>query len=160
MRKTIQSILSALFVMFIFSGCSSLSGESATLDMESVKKDIQAMENAYAEGEKKKDADAVVAYYTQDAVSYSSNKEPLSGKEAIKQSIKDRMAKDTTGDYSVYKTLDLFGEGNSLVEIGSWTKFNAAGKEIDKGHYMSCFQKKDGKYLCVRDMSVSSNPAK
>lgn len=118
------------------------------------------MEDAFAAGEKAKDADAVAAYYSDDAISYGRNKQPAVGKAAIKQQIAQQIAKDTSGNYNVYKVVDLFGEGNMLVEIGSWTEFNASGGEVDKGHYMSYFQKKDGKYTCVRDMNVSSNPAK
>ncbi|MDP9229457.1 MAG: nuclear transport factor 2 family protein [Bacteroidota bacterium] len=128
--------------------------------MEKAKSDIQAMEDAYATAEKAKDADAVAVYYSQDAISYSRNEEPTSGNAAIKESIAKRLAKDTTGNYNVYKVVDLFGEGNMLVEIGSWTILNPSGAEVDKGHYMSYFQKRDGKYVCVRDMNVSSNPAK
>ena len=56
--------------------------------------------------------------------------------------------------------VDLFAEGNDAVEIGSWTKFDSSGTEILKGNYMSYFQKRDGKYICVRDMSTTSSPAK
>ena len=52
--------------------------------------------------------------------------------------------------------VDLFAEGNSAVEIGSWTEISPSGEELSKGHYMSYFQKRDGKYVCVRDMNVSS----
>jgi hypothetical protein len=31
---------------------------------------------------------------------------------------------------------------------------------VNKGHYMSLFQKRDGKYVCIRDMNVTSSPAK
>jgi hypothetical protein len=65
-----------------------------------------------------------------------------------------------TGNYSVYKVVDLFGEGNMLVEIGSWSVLNPSGVEVDKGHYMSYFRKTDEKYACVRDMNVTSTPIK
>ena len=128
--------------------------------MEKAKTEIQAMEDAFSAAEKAKDADAVAAYYSEDAVNYGRNKPPASGRKAIKESIAQQIAKDTTGNYYVYKVVDLFGEGNMLVEIGSWTEFNPAGTEVDNGHYMSYFQKRDGKYVCVRDMNVSSTPAK
>ena len=35
-------------------------------------------------------------------------------------------------------------------------EISPSGEELSKGHYMSYFQKKDGKYVCVRDMNVSS----
>lgn len=153
------TILSCIFAL-IFSACSTPSGKAASVDIDKLKVDIQAMEDAYAAAEKAKDADKVVAYYSDDAVSYNRNEEPTSGKEGIKQRIAQRLAHDTTGNYNVYKVVDLFAEGNTAVEVGSWTVLNPSGAETDKGHYMSYFQKRDGKWVCVRDMNVSSTPAK
>ena len=118
------------------------------------------MEDAFAAAEKAKDADKVIVYYSDDAISYSRNRMPEIGKTAIKESLAKRLAEDTTGNTNVYKVVDLFGEGNMLVEIGSWSEISPAGAEVNKGHYMSYFQKRDGKYVCVRDMNVTSNPAK
>src|SRR5215213_2110632 len=154
--------LAALLVIFalLFTACSTTADTAKPIDMEKAKIDIQAMENAFAAAEKVKDADAVAAYYADDAISYSRNKPPAAGKAAIRESIAQQMAKDTTGNYNVYKVVDLFGEGNMFVEIGSWTVLSPSGAEVDKGHYMSYFQNKDGKYSCVRDMNVTSMPAK
>ena len=128
--------------------------------MEKVKNEIQAMEDAYAAGEKAKDADAVAAYYSEDAISYSRNKQPLSGKAAIRKNIADSIAKDTTESYNVYKVVDLFAEGDIAVEIGSWTEFDSSGVEKENGNYMSYFKKQDGKYICIRDMSTTTSPVK
>jgi len=157
-RKFQSAILIACSTLLIVS-CSNEKG-ATTVDMGAVKKDIQAMEDAYATAEKAKDADKVVAYYSDDAVSYSRNRMPEIGKAAIKESLAKRLAADTSGNTNVYKVVDLFGEGNMLVEIGSWTEMSSAGAEVNKGHYMSYFQKRDGKYVCVRDMNVTSSPAK
>ena len=157
-RKFQSAILIACSTLLIVS-CSNEKG-ATTVDMAAVKKDIQAMEDAYATAEKAKDADKVVAYYSDDAVSYSRNRMPEIGKAAIKESLAKRLAADTSGNTNVYKVVDLFGEGNMLVEIGSWTEMSSAGAEVNKGHYMSYFQKRDGKYVCVRDMNVTSSPAK
>jgi len=160
MKSKVQlTIVSGIFAL-IFSACSAPSEKAASVDMDKLKTDIQAMEDAFAAAEKAKDADKVVAYYSDDAVSYNRNEEPSSGKEAIKQRIAERLAHDTTGNYNVYKVVDLFSEGNTAVEIGSWTVLNPSGTETNRGHYMSCFQKRDGKWVCVRDMNVSSTPAK
>ena len=158
MRKFQSAILIACSTLLIVS-CSNEKG-ATTVDLDVVKKDIQAMEDAYAAAEKAKDADKVVAYYSDDAASYSRNRMPEVGKAAIKESLAKRLAEDTTGNTNVYKVVDLFGEGNMLVEIGSWTEMSPAGAEVNKGHYMSYFQKRDGKYVCVRDMNVTSSPAK
>ncbi len=158
MRSRFQSVILLAILPLFFWACSSRAEETKPADITQLKSDIQAMEDKYAAAEKAKDADAVAAYYSTDAISYNRNEEPISGKAAIKDRIAQRLAKDTTGNYNVYKVVDLFTEGNMAVEIGSWTVVNPSGTEKDKGHYMSYFQKSDGKYLCVRDMNVTSNP--
>lgn len=159
MTSKIQTAICIAASVFIISACSNEKG-AATIDLEKAKADIQAMEDAYAAAEKAKDADKVVVYYSDDAVTYGRNRMPEVGKAAIKEGHAKRLAADTSGNYNVYKVVDLFGEGNMLVEIGSWTEMSPAGAEVDKGHYMSYFQKKDGKWVCVRDMNVTSSPAK
>jgi uncharacterized protein (TIGR02246 family) len=147
------------FTAFVFSACATTEKEEV-LDMDMIKSDIQAMEDAYAAGEKAKDAEAVAVYYSDDAISYSRNKQPLKGKKAITEDMANRIASDTTGNYNVYKIVDLFAEGDTAVEIGSWTEFDAAGNQQNNGNYMSYFEKRDGKYVCVRDMSTTTSPVK
>tara|TARA_R110000737_G_scaffold246111_4_gene256589 strand:- start:51 stop:539 length:489 start_codon:yes stop_codon:yes gene_type:complete len=159
MKKNIKLIGLLTFAVLIFSSCATTEKEEA-LDMDKIKVEIQAMEDAFSAGEKAKDADAVAAYYSNDAISYSRNKQPISGKAAITKNIASNIAKDTTGNYNVYKVVDLFAEGNTAVEIGSWTEFDSSGKALDNGNYMSYFQKKDGKYECVRDMTTTTTPLK
>ncbi|MDN3643014.1 DUF4440 domain-containing protein [Lutimonas halocynthiae] len=164
MRKHIKLFGFLAFTALFFSACATAEKEEViekeVIDMAKVQVEIQAMEDAFAAGEKAKDADAVAAYYADDAISYTRNKQPLSGKKAIRDNIANNIAKDTTETYNVYKVVDLFAEGNIAVEIGSWTEFDASGKETENGNYMSFFEKRDGKYICVRDMSVTTSPLK
>ncbi len=155
-RSTALIGLAALFL----TACTSPKEESAPVDMDKLKVEIQAMEDAFAAGEKAKDVDAVAAYYADDATSFNRNEPPSVGMAAIKEKIAKGFAKDTAGNYNVYKVVDLFAEGNTATEIGSWTQFDSAGTQMENGYYMSYFQKRDGKYLCVRDMSVTESPAK
>jgi ketosteroid isomerase-like protein len=167
MSKTIRLFGLYAFTALLLSACATAEKEESvdmekevSLDMEMVKGEIQAMEDAYAACEKAKDADAVAAYYSEDAMSYSRNRQPLSGRAAIRDNIAENIAKDTTENYNVYKVVDLYAEGNTAVEIGSWTEFDADGNEVENGNYMSYFQKRDGKYICVRDMSTTTSPEK
>lgn len=161
MRSKFQSAILLAISALIFSACSAPAEKTTAVDIEKTKPQIQKMEDAFAAAEKAKDVNGVAAYYSQDAISYNRNEEPSAGIAAIKEHIAKGIARDTSGNYNVYKVVDLFGEGNMLVEIGSWTVLNPAGKEVDKGHYMSCFQKQtDGTYKCVRDMNVTSTAAK
>lgn len=159
MKKTIRLIGFLAFTVLLFSACTTTE-KKETLDIEKIKVEIQAMEDAYAAAEKAKDADGVAVYYSEDAVNYSRDKQPNVGRAAIKENIANNMANDTLGNYNVYKIVDLFAEGNSAVEIGSWTEFDSSGKEISNGNYMSYFEKRDGKYVCVRDMSTTTSPVK
>ena len=165
MKRTFQvAAFCGLFAMLLVS-CSetadkSTSEKSTTPDMDMLKAEIQTLEDGYAAAEKAKSADGVVAYYSDDAISYNRNEPPTVGKAAIKERIEKSIAKDTVGNTNVYKVVDLYQDGDLLVEVGSWTKMSPSGAQLDNGHYMSVFKKKDGKYTCVRDMSVSSTPAK
>jgi len=159
MRSKFLLVAVSAMTVSIFSACSS-EEKIAAVDIAKVKPEIQAMEDAYAAAEKAKDAEKVMAYYSDEAVSYGRNRAPEVGKVAIKEGLASRLAADTTGNTNVYKVVDVFADGDMLVEIGSWTEMNPAGAEINKGHYMSYFQKRDGKYVCVRDMNVTSSPAK
>jgi ketosteroid isomerase-like protein len=158
MKKNIRLLPLFVLVAFAFSGCTPVE-KTEPIDMAKLKAEIQAKEDAFAAGEKAKDADAVAAYYSEDAVSYNRNDKPVSGKAAIRDRIAKQIAADTTGHYNAYKLIDLFAEGNSALEIGSWTEYDAEGSEIENGYYMSYFEKHDGKYECVRDMTVTTKPA-
>ncbi len=162
MKKNIRLFGLLLSAALLFSACGTTEKEDVkdVIDMDQLRVEIQAMEDAYAAGQKAKDADAVVAYYSDSAISYSQNEQPISGKKAIRDNIAKEIAKDTTENYNVYKVVDLFADGNNAVEIGSWTEFDSSGKEKDNGNYMSYFEKRDGKYFCVRDMSTTATPVK
>lgn len=134
--------------------------DAEQINMADLKVEIQAMEDAFSAAALAKDADGVAVYYSENAVSHSRNKQPVSGRDAIRENIAKGFESDTLGGYSVYKVVDLFAEGNTALEIGSWTQFDASGTETENGHYMSYFVKSDGKYECVRDMSASTMPVK
>lgn len=144
----------------LFSACTPATPEAKKVDMDQVKTAIQAKEDAYAAGEKAKDAAAVAAYYSNDAISYNRNRAPSVGKAAIQSEIAARIASDSSGNLTTYKVVDLFVEGETVIEVGSYTTTNPAGAVTDSGHYMSCFRLEDGKYNCFRDMSASSMPLK
>ncbi len=160
MTSKFRSVALVAISATAFFACNAPAEEKKAFDLDKARIEIQAKEDAFSAAEKAKDAKGVAAYYSEDAVSYARNKEPLAGRPAIEADIASRMAKDSSGNYDVYKVVDLFGDEDMLVEIGSWTVMNPAGVAQDKGHYMSYFEKRDGKYVCVRDMNVTSMPAK
>lgn len=120
-------------------------------DLDQIRTEIQALENAYAAGENAKDADAIVVYYADDAVSLPSEEPPVAGKPAILQRLKDHMAVDSTQSSIRFEVVDIFAAGNLVVEVGKSISTDMDGKE-HQGKYMSLFEKRDGKYVCIRDM--------
>ena len=160
MKSKFHAAVLLVITTMAFIACKDKAEEKKAFDLDKAKVEIQAKEDAFAAAEKAKDAKAVAAYYSEDAISYSRNEEPTVGRAVIESAIANRMSKDSSGNYNVYKVVDLYGNEDMLVEIGSWSILNPAGVVQDKGHYMSYFEKRDGKYVCVRDMNVTSLPPK
>ncbi|RAJ16381.1 YybH family protein [Olleya aquimaris] len=159
MKTNIKLFGILVLAAVLFSACETKEKEVA-VDKDALTAELQAMEDAFAAGQKAKDADAVVAYYSDDAISYGQNEKPRVGKAAIKADMEEGFAKDTLGHYNVYKVVDVFADGDLAVEVGSWTRYDSSGSEVNNGHYMSVFEKRDGKYVCVRDMGSTATPLK
>ena len=141
-----------LCVLGILAACQAPVAEEAALDMDAIKAEIQAMEDAYAEASNTKNAEAQVAYYADDAQSMAPNMPTLVGKEAILAYTKEEMAKDSADDSTIrFEIVDLFADGDLLVEVGKSITTKSDGTETT-GKYVSVFEKRDGKYICVRDI--------
>ncbi len=133
--------------------------ESAAVDTALIKTELQAMENAFADAINSGKTETIV-YYAEDATSFAQNKSPLVGKTAIDKSIKEEnetMPKGSKVTYTVNE-VDASNDGNMVVEFGSYKVVDATDVVLADGNYMSLFHKKDGKYVCVRDMSASVLP--
>ena len=51
-------------------------------------------------------------------------------------------------------------DGNQAVELGSYKVVDSTGTAKSSGNYMALFEKRDGKYICIRDMGASDMPKK
>jgi uncharacterized protein (TIGR02246 family) len=140
------------FGIISFTSCKQApAGELATSpDMGAIKTEIQAIENAFAAGMDAGDADAVVAYYGDDALSLDNNGPMLSGKEAIKAGIVKNIAESGKNKTS-FEVVDVKASGDLVVEVGKSTTVDSTGAVIRTGKYLSVFEKRDGKYVCIRD---------
>ena len=129
------------------------------IDKEQIKKDIQAKEDEFAEtynsGVLKN-----IGYYADDAISFSQNKPPLVGKQAIIEFLKAGEDSSSSGNKLSFTTNEVFpsNDGNQVVEIGYYKLVDSANVPINTGNYMVLFEKRDGKYVTVRDMSASDMP--
>jgi ketosteroid isomerase-like protein len=128
---------------------------AAVVDKEQIKKEIQAKEDEFAATYNAgilKD----IGYYADDAISFYQNRPALVGKEAIVEFFKADLAASSRNKIS-FKTNEVFvsNDGNLVVEVGHFTVVDSTNTGVNKGNYMSLFEKRNGKYVCVRDMSAS-----
>ncbi len=130
---------------------------AVVIDKEQIKQEIQAKENEFAALYNSKEMKNI-GYYAEDAISYSQNKAPLVGREAIVAYYKENM--DTSLNKISFTTNEVFvsNDGMQVVEIGYYKLVNESDSVVNTGHYMSLFEKRDGKYVSVRDMSTSDLP--
>ena len=138
--------------------CNSVKQEpqAAAIDKEQIKKEIQAKEDEYAAtynaGELKN-----IGYYADDATSFYQNRAPLVGKESILEFLKSDLASNS--NKITFKTNEVFvsTDGKQVVEVGYFTVVDSGNATINSGNYMSLFEKRNDKYVCIRDMSTSEN---
>ena len=155
-HKTVNGALLACIITLVFA-CNTKQGEGASVvvDKEQIKKEIQAKEDefaaAYNSGVVKN-----IGYYAEDATSFFQNRPALVGKEAIVDFLKNDLSAGSSNKIS-FKTNEVFvsNDGNLVVEVGHFTVVDSTNTGINRGNYMSLFEKRDGKYVCVRDMSAS-----
>ena len=127
------------------------------VDNEKIKTEIQTLETAYAEAMNTGNADAVVAYYSDDAVSYSQDEPPLVGRAAIKEYTLKKISESPKDMKVAFTTNEVHpsSDGNQVVELGGYKAMDSTNTVKFSGNYMAVFVKKDGKYICTRDMGVA-----
>ena len=101
-----------------------------------------------------------IGYYADDASTFFPNRAPLIGKQAIIDFLKSDL--DSNTDKISFNTNEVFvsGDGNQVVELGYFKLVDSSNQIINTGNYMSLFEKRNDKYVCLRDMSASDIPVK
>ena len=127
----------------------------AKTDMATVKAEIQELENTWAEVDNARDAEKMSYFYAEDAVVMSADKPMIKGREAIKKDLEASMATREEGSTTKYEVLDIYGDENIVTEIGKSTRMDASGKVVSTGKYIAIWEKRDGEYVCVREMSFT-----
>ena len=166
-HKTAKAIISGSLMLFMLA-CNNSASEKNTsqdqpaaadvkVDKEKIKQEIQAKEDEFAEtynsGVLKN-----IGYYADDAVTFHPNRAPLVGKQAIINFLKTDL--ESNSNKIMFKTNEVFvsNDGNQVVELGNYKVIDSTNTTINTGNYMSLFEKRNGRYVCVRDMSASVMP--
>lgn len=149
--------------LFMFNACESGEAQehAAEINVDAVKAQIQAMEDAYAVAENANNVDGVAAYYAADAQSLANNEPTRVGMDAIKAGIRKDMEEDTTDNVISFVTTGVWAAGNYATETGTSTTKDKDGNVVRTGKYITLFELRDGKYIAIRDMwNGDAPPAK
>jgi ketosteroid isomerase-like protein len=161
-NKVIQG-LALSFLMSLIIACNAKKTETVTavIDKEKIKKEIQAKEDEFASvynsGEMKN-----IGYYADDATTFAQNSQPLVGKTAIINYLKANIDSLDKANKISFTTKEVFvsNDANLVLEIGYYKVVDAANTPVNAGNYMVLFEKRDGNYFSIRDMSASDGTVK
>jgi len=130
-----------------------------SIDKDQIKKEIQAKEDSFA-GLYNRNEMKNIGYYADDATTFYQNRKPIVGKDAIISFLKADIVSNS--DKIAFKTNEVFvsSDGNQVVEVGSFTVSDSLNKPFNTGNYITLFEKRNGKYVAVRDMSASDGETK
>ena len=157
-KEIVKGVLLGGITTLMFA-CNTKKEEPAAtvVDKEQIKKEIQAKEDSFAllynTGELRD-----IGYYADDATNFYQNRPPVVGKPAIVDFLKSDL--DSNTNKITFTTNEIFpsNDGNQVVEIGYFKVVDSANVSINSGNYMVMFEKRNGKYVSVREMSASDMP--
>jgi len=131
--------------------------EEKSIDKDQIKAEIQAIENNFASAYNNRNVESIT-YYADSAISYFAGEKPIVGKEAIHQHIANELQDFPEGAKVSFTTIEIYvtADGNNVAEIGEFKQVDSAGMLLHQGHYFSFFAKRNGKFVCMRDMTNSS----
>lgn len=154
------ALLSCMLTLLVACGAKKEEQVAAPIiDKEQIKKDIQARENQFAELYNTQQLKNI-GYYADDAISFSQNRAPLVGKPAIIEYMKAGLENSSKGNRITFTTNEVFvsNDGNHVVELGYYSLVDSVNVPINTGNYMVLFEKRNGNYVVLRDMSASDMP--
>jgi len=156
----IKSVLISLVISSI--GCGPKKEEAAAapvIDKEQIKQEIQAKENEYAATYNSGEV-IHIGYYADDATVFAENKGPFVGKDSIIAYLKSGLEHSSKGNTITCTTKEVFvsNDANQVVEVGYFKLVDSVNVLINSGNYMILFEKRNGSYVSVREMSTSDLP--
>ena len=159
-KMIVKGALTGAMIILIFS-CNTKNEQPATatvIDTAQIKKEIQAREDEFAAVYNASEMKSI-GYYADDATSFFQNRAPLAGKEAIIDFLKSDLSNNS--NKISFKTNEVFpsNDGSQVVEIGYYKVVDSTNTPLNTGNYIVLFEKRNGKYVSVRDMSASDMPA-
>lgn len=148
-------LLVVLAGLVALTACQKAPVEDTTADEAAIRAFARDWADAYNSG----DADRLANMYWEGAVLQPPNAPAAVGRDAIRSYLKA----DSAGLKAAGLTLVMPGDsvdvaGDLAYEAGNFTITDASGNTVDTGKYLGVFQKKDGKWLYIRDTWNSDSP--
>jgi ketosteroid isomerase-like protein len=161
MKTKILNGVILLCLMSLLFACNTKDAEpgAAVIDKEQIKKEIQAKENEFAETYNSGIAKSI-GYYADDAITFAQNSAPLVGKAEIVEYLMADSNSASKSNKISFTTNEVFvsNDGDQVVEIGYYKVVDSTNTAVNTGNYMVLFEKRNGKYVSVRDISASDMP--
>ena len=154
--SALRTAIVATAALLMLAGCQTAAVDTSA-DEAVIRKSAPAWAAAYNAG----DADALAAMYWDNAVLQPPGAPAASGRVAIREFL----AADSAATRGAGLTMNIPEagavdvSGDLAYEAGSYTVTDASGATVDAGKYIGVFQKRDGKWLYIRDTWNSDMPA-
>lgn len=120
--------------------------------MAAIKAEIIALEKSWDTYYNEGNLNSLLDLYADDAIRLPNNQTIISGKEAIKKEMETEQANKKKGITSTSETTDVFGDENTVTEVGKTIRKDASGKVKSTGKYITIWKKINGKFVTVREM--------
>ena len=156
MKHVLKGLLLTLLIASIACNTKKAEPDITPVDKEQIKKMIQEKENHYASLYSSGDL-GKIDYYSDDAIVYAQNQAPIVGIDSIRTYLEAGLRASSPGNKISFITNEVrvFNDAEQVLEIGSFRLVDSVDVLINSGNYMILFEKRDGKYVSVREMSTS-----
>jgi ketosteroid isomerase-like protein len=126
---------------------------------DAVRSAIEAANAQFSAAAAKGDGAGLAALYSKEGQVMPAGSDPVRGTEAIQKFWQGALDSGVAG--VGLKTIDLYGHGPTVTEVGEYELRDKAGKVLDHGKYIVIWQHTDGKWQLLRDMfSTNVTPPK
>jgi uncharacterized protein (TIGR02246 family) len=150
----LKAVAIATAGLIALAGCQN-AAEDTSADEAVIRASAPAWADAYNAG----DADKLAAMYWEDAVLQPPGAPAMKGRAAIREFLAgDSAAVKAAGlTMNIPEAGAVDVSGNLAYEAGAYTVTDASGATVDAGKYIGVFEKRDGKWLYIRDTWNSDN---
>lgn len=117
-----------------------------------------ANQRTFIAGAQKGDAALIASAYTDDAIAYPANSEPVKGRAALQALWKSVL--DSGINAIELNTMEVESSGDLAYETGNYVMKSKAGTVADRGQYVVIWKRIKGEWRLHRDIWTTSMPVK